>query len=70
MRTYEIKGMSCDHCVRSVGQAAGLVQGLNKPSIDLEKKTLSFEEDKTFNVRQLEMELKQAGYELGQEISM
>lgn len=34
-RTYTVQGMSCDHCVASVSEEVGEVEGVTQVAVDL-----------------------------------
>jgi len=40
-----IEGMSCSHCVRSIEEAVGSLNGVEKAIVSLEEKKLSVEYD-------------------------
>ncbi len=37
--TYEVQGMTCDHCVRSVTEEVGAVDGVSSVDVDLKAGT-------------------------------
>lgn len=39
--TYDVKGMTCDHCVRSVTEEITEVKGVSSVEVNLEKGTAS-----------------------------
>ncbi len=47
-RVIEVEGMTCGHCVETVTQAVQSLQGIQKVTVDLDKKqvTLDYDEQK------------------------
>ncbi|WP_027184852.1 heavy-metal-associated domain-containing protein [Desulfovibrio inopinatus] len=46
MKTVAVKGMSCEHCVKSVTEALSKIDGLKNVSVNLELGQASYEEEK------------------------
>ena len=42
-KTWNVRGMSCQHCVTAVRQAAGSVPGVTRVEVSLEQGVVSFE---------------------------
>ncbi len=67
MKTIEIKGMSCQHCVMTVTKAISAVPGVAKVSVSLEKAQASFEETSPVDLQAVRQAVKKAGFEAGAE---
>ncbi len=65
MRTVKIKGMSCQHCVKSVKKTLEEIDGIADVVVDLAKGEASFEETHPVEDELLREKIKKAGYELG-----
>lgn len=65
-KTYEITGMKCDGCVKTVTEKLSAVRGVEKVVVDLEKKqaTVTGKPFKLF----LRRALKGTKFELGKEV--
>ncbi|MCL1888308.1 MAG: copper ion binding protein [Kiritimatiellaeota bacterium] len=44
-KTLKVKGMSCEHCVRAVGNALCAIDGVADVAVSLEDGTVSFSHD-------------------------
>ena len=44
MKTVKVKGMSCQHCVRTVKKALEEIQGVSNVNVDLLKCEATFDE--------------------------
>lgn len=66
MKTYEISGMKCDGCVKTVTEKLSKVPGVKSVHVDLEKKQAQIE-GKALKFM-LKGALKGAKFELGHEI--
>ena len=67
MRTIEIKGMSCQHCVATVTRAVSSVPGVASASVSLEKGEASFEESAPVDIEAVKAAVRKAGFEAGAE---
>lgn len=65
MKTIKIKGMSCQHCVKAVEKALGMIDGVNTITVDLAKGEASFEESKPVEEQVIRDSIRKAGYEVG-----
>ena len=65
MRTVKIKGMSCQHCVKSVKKTLEEIDGIADVVVDLARGEASFEETRPVDDELLREKIKKAGYELG-----
>ncbi|MCX7950151.1 MAG: cation transporter, partial [Treponemataceae bacterium] len=64
LTTMKVKGMSCEHCVRSVTQALERLDGLRNVQVDLEKGVVRFENIKGVGNDQVIEAITEAGYEV------
>jgi len=60
--TYEVPGMSCDHCTRAVTEALSSVPGVRGVDVDLDSKVVSVSGD-GLEDRALRAAIEDAGYE-------
>jgi copper chaperone len=65
MRTINIKGMSCQHCVKAVTKALSEITGIKDVQVDLARGEAAFDEARPIDQELLRERIKQAGYELG-----
>ncbi len=65
MKTVKIKGMSCQHCVKSVKKTLEEIDGIANVAVDLGKGEATFEETHPVDNDLLREKIKKAGYELG-----
>lgn len=65
MKTVKIKGMSCQHCVKSVKKTLEEIDGIADVVVDLARGEASFEEIRPVDDELLREKIKKAGYELG-----
>ncbi|MDR3557621.1 MAG: heavy-metal-associated domain-containing protein [Syntrophobacteraceae bacterium] len=65
MKTLKIKGMSCQHCVKSVKKTLEEIDGIANVAVDLAKGEATFEETRPVDNELLREKIKKAGYELG-----
>ncbi|WP_162012834.1 heavy-metal-associated domain-containing protein [Streptococcus sp. S784/96/1] len=66
MKTYQIIGMKCDGCVKTVTEKLSKVPGVKSVQVDLEKKQVTIE-GKTLKFL-LKGALKRTKFELGEEV--
>lgn len=66
--TLKIKGMSCEHCVKTVTKTLQGLKGVKKASVNLEKELaeVTYNPDKV-SVDDLTKAVKDAGYEASTE---
>jgi len=60
--TLRIDGMTCNHCVRSVGDALRAVQGVRAVDVDLANGRASVTHGEAATVAQLVAAVAEAGY--------
>ncbi|HYA42640.1 MAG TPA: heavy metal-associated domain-containing protein [Syntrophobacteraceae bacterium] len=65
MRTVKIKGMSCQHCVRTVKKTLEEIEGIQNVAVDMETGEATFEEVRPVDGDLIRERIKKAGYELG-----
>lgn len=61
---YEVKGMSCEHCVASVTSELIRLSGVEAVSIDLVSGTVSVTSDTPIPLGDVATAIDEAGYEL------
>jgi len=64
METYNIKGMSCGHCVKAVEKALGELPGVQKVQVDLGTGTATVESSASLDQELVRQKIQKAGYEL------
>lgn len=60
----EIKGMSCEHCVRAVTQALRDLPGVHEAEVSLERGGARITADDTVSEADLRAAVEEAGYDL------
>lgn len=65
MKTIEVKGMSCQHCVMSVTKALAATPGVKDVAVDLKAGKASFNEAGPVDVAALKKAIADAGFEPG-----
>jgi copper chaperone len=65
MRTVKIKGMSCQHCVKTVKKILEEIDGIDDVAVDLATGEATFEEVRPVDGDLIREKIKKAGYELG-----
>jgi copper chaperone len=65
MRTVRVKGMSCQHCVKSVKKTLEEIGGITNVAVDLETGEVTFEETGPVDDELMREKIKKAGFELG-----
>ncbi len=65
MRTLRIKGMSCQHCVKTVKKTLEEIDGITNVAVDLQTGEVTFEETGPVDNDLMREKIKKAGYELG-----
>ena len=62
--TYEIAGMTCEHCVRAVTEEVGEIAGVTVQSVDLESGVLTISSQQPPAREDVRAAVEEAGYEL------
>ena len=65
MRTINVRGMTCNHCVMRITKALSGIDGVRNVKVDLEGGTVTFEEDTPIDMKTAAARLDEAGYGLG-----
>ncbi len=63
--TFNVKGMTCNHCVKSIENALGELKGIETVEVDLKKNTVtaSFNEA-SVGVDKVKEVIEEAGYDV------
>lgn len=62
--TYTVSGMTCDHCVASVRQEVGQVDGVTGVEVELDSGTVTVESDSPLDPATVTAAIEEAGYEV------
>jgi copper chaperone len=65
MKSVKIKGMSCQHCVKTVKKALEEIDGISNVIVDISTGEATFDETGPVNTDLIREKIKKAGYELG-----
>jgi copper chaperone len=65
VKTIEVKGMSCQHCVMSVTKALNAVPNVKDVSVDLGAGKASFNEAAAVDLEAVKKAIVDAGFEVG-----
>jgi copper chaperone len=65
VKTIEVKGMSCQHCVMSVTKALSAVPGVKDLQVDLKGAKASFNEAAPVDMGAVKKAITDAGFEAG-----
>ena len=65
MKTVRVKGMSCQHCAKTVKKTLEEVDGITNVAVDLETGEVTFEETRPVDNELIREKVRKAGYELG-----
>ena len=63
-QTYTVTGMTCEHCVRSVTEEVGEIDGVTGVVVDLPTGRVTVASSKDLDVADVRGAVKEAGYEL------
>lgn len=63
MKTYTVKGMTCDHCVKAVQQELGQVEGVTAVEVDLDQGTVTVD-GSGFTDEQVAAAIDEAGFDV------
>ena len=61
--TFNIEGMSCDHCAAHVKEALEAITGVSSARVDLQKKNAQVEHSDSVSLDILKKVISEAGYE-------
>ncbi len=62
--TFTVVGMTCGHCVRSVKEEVGKIDGVNSVAVDLESGLVTVESDADIADETFVAAVDEAGYEV------
>ncbi|MFY1692158.1 heavy-metal-associated domain-containing protein [Plantactinospora sp. WMMB782] len=62
--SYQVRGMTCGHCVSAVSTEVGAIPGVTEVSVDLAAGAVTVTSDAPVDPEQLRAAVDEAGYEL------
>ena len=62
--TYTVKGMTCEHCVRSVTEEVSAVAGVSGVEVDLASGRVTVASDRPVDDAAVRAAVEEAGYEV------
>jgi copper chaperone len=62
--TYTVKGMTCEHCVRSVTEEVSTVAGVSGVEVDLARGRVTVDSDRPVDDAAVRAAVEEAGYEV------
>jgi copper chaperone len=62
--TYDVVGMTCDHCVRSVTEEVSAVEGVSDVQVDLTSGKVHVTTNEPVTAAQVREAVEEAGYQL------
>ena len=65
IETYDVVGMTCDHCVRAVTEEVSALEGVRDVHVDLQSGKVRFTAAEAIPVAKLREAVEEAGYQLG-----
>ena len=60
--TYTVTGMTCDHCVKAVGDEVRRIEGVTKVDVDLASGRVTVESERPVDEAAFEAAVDEAGY--------
>ena len=63
--TYDVKGMTCDHCVNAVSAEIAKLARVTDVAVDLETGKVTITSQTAMPVEEIREAVDEAGYELG-----
>ncbi len=63
-QTLTVTGMTCEHCVRSVQEEVGAIQGVQRVEVDLSTGAVAVHSDRPVEDAEIEAAVREAGYEV------
>ena len=63
-QTYQVVGMTCDHCVRSVSQEVGALDGVTAVEVDLSSGNVTVTSEAPLDAEAVREAVEEAGYEV------
>ena len=64
MKSINIKGMTCGHCVMAATKALGAIDGIKDVKVDLETGVANYDEIKAVDPAAVDAAIKKAGFEV------
>ncbi|MEW9554000.1 heavy-metal-associated domain-containing protein [Nonomuraea sp. NPDC050783] len=68
--TYQVEGMTCGHCVRSVTEEVGKVPGVSGVEVDLASGAVTVTSAAPLDRTEVEAAVNEAGYELAGRVEL
>jgi len=62
--TYTVTGMTCSHCVASVSEEVGAIDGVTDVAVDLPTGAVTVTSSQAIDVAQVRAAVEEAGYAL------
>ncbi len=62
--TYTVSGMTCDHCVASVTEEIGEIEGVQAVTVDLSTGEVQVVSDRDLDPEQVRAAVDEAGYSI------
>ena len=62
--TYQVKGMTCDHCVRAVSTELSRISGVSKVTVDLASGDVTVESESPLATDVVRAAVDEEGYEV------
>jgi len=63
--TLEVQGMSCGHCVKSIENSVGAINGVEKVNVQLETGLVNVEYSNDIDVKKITNTIEEQGYTVG-----
>ncbi|MDX6302076.1 MAG: hypothetical protein QOF53_3290 [Nocardioidaceae bacterium] len=64
LTTYNVDGMTCQHCVRAVSTEVGAIPGVSDVRVDLAAGTVNVASDEPLETATVRAAVEEAGYEI------
>lgn len=64
VQTYNVVGMTCDHCVRAVSQEVGALDGVTGVEVDLSSGQVTVTSEAPLEEQAVREAVEEAGYEV------
>lgn len=62
--TYTVRGMTCEHCVRSVTEEVSKIDGVDRVAVDLPTGAVTLSSTGSVDDTDVRIAVEEAGYEL------
>ena len=63
--TYNVTGMTCEHCTRAISAGIAAVAGVTAVDVDLTTGTVTVGSSQPVNIAEIRDAVEEAGYSLG-----